>query len=65
MCIFYALSLWRKYGGKFLFSFQPSFHVMVCSASGIFHGTSKGGKWHVEQLDVDALAKWLANGKAQ
>lgn len=60
MCIYYGWKLWRKYGGRVLFSFQPKFRVMVCSDSGIYHGTNKGGKWHVEQLDIESLSKWLS-----
>jgi hypothetical protein len=59
MCIYYALALWKRKGGKLLLTFQPGFHVMVCSPSGIFHGTSKGGKWHVEQIDPEAFTRWL------
>lgn len=59
MCVFYALKLWLQKGGKLLFIFQPSFHVIVCSSSGIFHGTNKNGKWKVEQIDAASFTRWL------
>ena len=59
MCIWYAVKLLKEKGGRLLFSFQPTFHVMVCSPSGIFHGTSKGGKWHTEQINPETFTRWL------
>lgn len=60
MCLLYALKIYKRYGGKLLFSFQPSFHVMVCANGRVFHGTNRGLKgWRVEELDADLLARWL------
>lgn len=62
MCVWYAIRLWMQHGGRFLFSFAPGFHVMVCSKDGIWHGTTRreDGKWHVEMLNHRAFAKWFA-----
>lgn len=61
MCILYALKIWKRLGGKLIFTFQPGFHVMVCTPKGIFHGTNKShdGRWRIEQLDAKALARWF------
>ena len=61
MCLLYALKLWKDKGGKLLFQISPNFHVMVCSSTGIYHGTNKGGKWHVEELNAEALTRWLTH----
>lgn len=60
MCIYYALKLWKEKGGNLLFQFRPSFHVMVCSETGIWHGTNDGGKWHIERINARAFARWLS-----
>lgn len=64
MCILYALKIWKRYGGKLIFSFQPGFHMMVCTPKGIYHGTTKSydGRWRIEKLNAEALAKWLSKG---
>ena len=59
MCILYALKLWKKKGGNLVIQIRPNFHVMVCSATGIWHGTNESGKWRVEQVNHRALARWL------
>ena len=66
MCILYALKLWKKMGGRLLFTFQPNFHVLVLSASGrIFHGTNKSesGNWRIEEIDSKAFTRWLIGRK--
>jgi len=66
MCILYAIKIWLKLGGRFLITFQPHLHVMVVTANGrIFHGTTKckSGKWHIEEIDSNAFARWLIYGK--
>ena len=61
MCFLYALKILKRHGGRLLFSFQPNFHVVVCSNGRIFHGTNRGGKgWRIEELDLPAFARWLA-----
>ncbi len=65
MCIFYAIMLWCKKGGNFLFQVKPGFHVMVCNSEGIWHGTTKGGRWHVEKLDPLAFSRWICREKEE
>lgn len=38
---------------------NPVIHVMVCSPTGIFHGTNKHGVWAVEQIDPESFTRWL------
>ena len=59
MCIYYGIKLWISKGGKLLFTFQPNFHVMVCSPTGIFHGTNRRGGWTIEKIDAEAFTRWL------
>lgn len=56
-----CFKIWKRLSGRLLFSFQPSFHMMVCTPKGIYHGTTRryDGKWHIEKLEHNALAKWL------
>jgi len=58
MCLFYALKLWYQKGGKLLIIIHSGgVHAMVCSPSGVFHGTTKGGSWHVEEVSLEAFTK--------
>jgi hypothetical protein len=59
MCLFLGLYLWYKYGGKLLVVFQPFPHVIVCSKSGIWHGTNRSGKWQIEKMSSESFRKWI------
>ena len=59
MCFYYALMMWIKYRGKVFIQVNPFVHVIVSGDGYCWHGTKKGGKWHVERLDADALARWF------
>ena len=62
MCIIYAFRLWLKHRGKVLIQLRPGFHVMVSGTNCCWHGTNKGGRWHVERLEAEALARWFIHG---
>ena len=51
--------MWIKYRGKVFIQVNPFVHVIVSGDGYCWHGTKKGGKWHVERLDADALARWF------
>ena len=60
MCLLIAIYLWFKYGGTLMILLhKPWPHVVVISESGIRHGTTKTGKWTIEELDKTQFSKWL------
>lgn len=64
MCLVYAFYLWlslwsKRTSPRFVVITYPKFHVLVLSKFGLFHGTDKGGCWHIEQLRICCFTRWL------
>ena len=59
MCVWYGIKLWLKHRGNVFVQLRPGFHIIVSGEDCCWHGTNKGGEWHVERLDADALARWF------
>jgi hypothetical protein len=63
MCLFIALYLWVKYGGKLIVVFHPMPHVLVMSKGVVRHGNRKTGKWKVYEMSVETFSRWIAKEK--
>jgi hypothetical protein len=59
MCIFIALWLWLKYGGKFILILHPYPHALVISDGIVRHGNKKTGKWKIYEMDKEVFARWI------
>jgi len=59
MCLFYGLYLWWTKGGRLAIIFQPFPHIVVFSATGVWHGTNRSGRWRIEKMSNEAVIKWL------
>lgn len=60
MCILHTLKIWKRYGGKILFTFQPNFHMIVNANGRLLRGTNKKMvSGELKELDVVAFSKWF------
>lgn len=62
MCLYYAIIIWIRSGGKLVIVFQPFPHVIVCTKLGVIHATntkSSDGRWEIKRLNTKKMIKWL------